>query len=189
MKSQFRIAIALAAASVAGLSWAEDTYVGASIGARTHYGLDCASGATCDRNGGTSGKIVFGKTFDNGFGGEVMAFRLGQAKGSVKNGTGLVPGRLSTQGLAAVGTYDLLKGESFTLKGRLGLAYAHGKASYEAGGSSSKSYFTSVVGLGTSYAINKQWSLNADWDRTNAVAGNSQKSHVDLFSIGATFHF
>jgi Outer membrane protein beta-barrel domain len=168
---------------------AEDNYVGAAIGARTHYGLDCAAGVSCDRSAGASGKIYFGKQLEKNFGAEVMAWRLGDGKGSVKSGSTSVAGTIDQQGIAAVGVGKLDLNNSFSLKGRLGVGYSRGHVDYAAGGSAAKSAFVPVIGIGASYAIDKNWSLNADLDRLPARVNGNTRVNANMFSLGASYKF
>ncbi len=183
------IAITALAAASADVLAAEDTTIGVSIGARTHYGLDCASGSACERNAGSSGKITFGKQFDPHFGVEAMAFRLGEAKGSVKNGSTTVVGTAKATGLgvAAVASTEL---GAVTLKGKLGVAYVHGSTDFVVGGSASKSSLVlPTVGASVSYAIDKKWALNADWDNLPTRLNSGTKTHVNMLSLGVQYKF
>ena len=183
------IAIAAMAAASADVLAAEDTTIGVSIGARTHYGLHCASGITCERNAGSSAKISFGKQLEPHFGVEAMAFRLGEAKGDVKNGSTTVPGTAKANGLgvSAVASTEL---GAFTLKGKLGAAYVRGSTNFAAGGSAGKSSFVlPTVGASVSYAIDKKWALNADWDNLPTRLNSGTKTHVNLLSLGLQYKF
>lgn len=176
------------AASVQASAAQDDNYVGAAIGARTHYGLDCTTGIRCDRNTG-GGKIYFGKQLEKNFAAEVMAFRLGHAHGALKNGSTTVAGSARAQGLAATGVFSAPLGDAFSLKGRLGVGYVRGEADYAAGGGTSKSSFVPVIGVGASYALNQKVSLNADWDRLPAKFGSSGKATTNMLSLGMSFRF
>lgn len=165
-----------------------DNYAGAAIGARTHYGLECTSAVRCDRNSSGGGKIYFGKQLEKNFAAEVMVFRLGRADGALKNGSSTVAGSARASGLAATGVFTAPLGD-FSLKGRLGLGYVRGEADYAAGGGTAKNAFVPVVGIGASYALNQQVSLNADWDRLPAKFGNGNKATTSLLSVGVSLRF
>lgn len=167
---------------------AEDNYVGAAIGARTHYGLDCAGAVTCDRNANASGKIYFGKQLEKNFAAEVMAWRLGDGKGSVKNGGASMAGTVHSQGVAAVAVAST-GFDALTIKARLGVGYVRGSTDYAAGGSTAKSAFVPVMGLGASYALDKNWSINADWDRLPARVNGETRVNANMFSLGALYRF
>ena len=163
---------ALVAAATAGSARAaDDMYVGAGIGVRSHVDLNCAAGAACDRNGNASGKIFFGK-----------------ATGTVGSPAGNVPGSVKAEGLGVAGTARLNYGD-FTAKARLGAAYVHGRTSYDAGGSDSKNSLAPLVGVGVSYALNKQWSLNADLDVVRAKFSSQEKASTQLYTLGASYRF
>lgn len=167
---------------------AEDNYVGASIGAATHYRLDCTGSVACDRNANGSGKIYFGKQLDKTFGAEVMGWKLGDAQGNVKTATGSVAATVHSQGVAVVG----VAGTSFdavTVKARLGVGYARGFTDYAAGSGAAKSAFVPVMGMGASYALDKQWSLNADLDRLPARVNGNARVNANMFSLGASYRF
>ena len=168
---------------------AEDNYVGASIGAATHYRLDCTGSVACDRNANGSGKIYFGKQLDKTFGAEVMGWKLGDAQGNVKNAAGsLAAASVHSQGVAVVG----VAGTSFdavSVKARLGVGYARGVADYTAGSGAAKSAFVPVMGVGASYALDKQWSLNADLDRLPARVNGNTRVNANMFSLGASYKF
>ena len=181
-------AVAAAAASGSARA-AEDMYVGAGIGLRSHTDLNCATGAECDRNGNGSGKIFFGKDLTDTWGAEAFAFRLGKASGTVGSPAGDVTGNVKAEGLGVAGTARAQVSD-FTFKARLGAAYVHGRTSYDAGGSDSKNTLAPVVGVGVSYALNKQWSLNADVDQSCAPSSASQeKASTQLYTVGASYRF
>ena len=180
---------ALVAAATAGSARAaDDMYVGAGIGVRSHVDLNCAAAANCDRNGNASGKIYFGKDLTDTWGAEAFAFRVGKATGTVGSPAGDVPGNVKADGLGVAGTARALVND-FTFKARLGAAYVHGRTSYDAGGSDSKNTLAPVVGAGVSYALNKQWSLNADVDVVRAKYSSQEKASTQLYTLGASYRF
>lgn len=182
-------ATAIAAAAAAGSARAaEDSYVGAGIGARSHTDLSCNGAAPCDRNASGSGKIYFGRDLTESLGAEAFAYRLGKAKGTVGSPAGDVAGRTQAEGLGVAATART-RVDDFSFKARLGLAYEHGRASYAAGGSDTKNSVVPVAGLGVSYALNKQWSLNGDWDHVRSKFSSQEKASTNLFTVGASYRF
>ncbi len=170
---------------------ADDNYVGANIGAATHYRLDCTGAVACDRNanGSGSGKIYFGKQLDKTFGAEVMGWKLGDAQGNVKNAAGsLAAASVHSQGVAVVGVAGT-NFDAVSVKARLGVGYARGVADYTAGSGAAKSAFVPVMGVGASYALGKQWSLNADLDRLPARVNGNTRVNANMFSLGASYKF
>lgn len=180
---------AIAAAAAAGSARAaEDSYVGAGIGLRSHTDLNCAAGTECDRNANGSGKIYFGKDLSPTWGAEAFAYRLGTARGIVGSPSGDVAGRTQAEGLGVAATARTTV-DAFTFKARLGAAYQHGSVKYAAGGSDTKNSVVPVAGLGVSYALNKQWALNADWDHFRGKFNDQQKASTQLFTVGASYRF
>ena len=177
-----------AAATAGGALAAEETYVGAGIGVRSHVDLNCTPGAPCDRNGNASGKIFFGKDLTDTWGAEAFVLRLGKASGTVGSPAGAVPGSVKAEALGVAGTARAQVSD-FTFKARLGAAYVHGRTSYDAGGSDSKNSLAPLVGVGVSYALNKQWSLNADVDVVRAKFSSQEKASTQLSTLGASYRF
>lgn len=182
------IAIALTTLAAASAFAQDSTYVGAGIGARTHYSLDCAAGQACDRLGSASGKVYFGSTLGERFGVEGVAIRLGNATGLVNGANGPQTGRVRSESLGAVGVARYTQ-DAFTLKGRLGLALSHGEVDYSAGGHASKTALVPLVGLGAAYAIDKQWSVNLDWDRLSSRVSSTGRASADLVTVGLSRSF
>lgn len=194
MSKSFRILAASLITVLAGAASAQTAslsnpgyYAGAGLGVYNKYSLSCAAGTACDRTADLGGKIYGGADFGS-FGVEALAFGLKSAQGSLKNGSGLtVPGSVSMSGMGVVGVLPYALGD-FTLKGRLGLGYVRGKASL-ASGVQDDSSVRPLVGLGASYALNKQVSLNADWDRFEAKYSGSGKAHANMLSVGVSYKF
>lgn len=180
---------ALAAAAAMGSAHAaDDTYVGAGIGARTKIDIDCAAGAACDRTPGGSGKIVFGKDIDKLWGAEAFAYRLGHATGVVGSPSGLQAANVRAEGLGVVGTARA-DWDALTFKARLGAAYNHGKADYAAGGSDTRNSLVPVVGAGVTWNVDKKWGVNLDWDRIDTRFNRQEKAATDLFTVGVGYRF
>ena len=195
LNRHFISAAVLALVSVAAS--AQTNYVGASVGISHNYDLDCVSGATCDRGANSTGKITFGREFGSTplWGGyfsgavEFMGFRAAEAKAGFNNGTGLVAGSGYTTGLGAAYAMHLAYGD-FAVKTKLGVAYTKGSVDYLAGGSSSSSMFVPTFGVGASYALNKNVSLDLDWDRVpTRFRDGTDKINLNMWSLGATYKF
>ena len=60
---------------------------------------------------------------------------------------------------------------------------------YAAGGSDTKNAVVPVAGLGVSYALNKQWSINGDWDHIRSKFSSQEKASTNLFTVGASYRF
>lgn len=187
--------VATAGLGLAGIASAQTSgssaYAGASVGVYNKYSLACGSGVDCDRTGSLGGKVYGGYDFGGydfgGWGVEALAFGVKSAKGSVYDGSATVPGSVSLSGAGVVGVLPYTSGD-FTLKGKLGLSYARGKASY-AGGVSDKSTVAPLVGASVGYALTKTVSLNADWDQFRSKYASDNRTHVNMFSIGLSTKF
>ncbi len=189
-KTRVLIATLLAGAAAASASAQTNSnpqpYMGANVSLYSKYDLRCDSGVHCDRKADLGGKIFGGYQFEQ-FGVEALAFGLKSGQGSLKNGNAYEAGSLSQSGLGVVGVLPISEGP-FTFKGKLGLAYVRGKASL-ASGVQDKSSVQPLIGAGVSYAINKQVSINADWDRFQAKYNNGGKSHANMLSMGVSYAF
>ena len=177
------------AAAPASAQTAPERYVGGSLGALTRYDLDCGAGVRCDRTPSGSGKVMLGMQLEKNFGAELMAWRLSSGDGSVKLGTGTGAGAVRSQGVAAVGVFTLPLVDNLSAKARLGVGHVRGEVDYAAGGSSRRSKAAPVFGVGLSYALSPQWSLQADWDRLPTRVDGRNKVNADLVSVGVSFHF
>jgi outer membrane immunogenic protein len=172
-------------------------YAGASYGFRANTGLDCAPAQqNCDKSSKRNGKAYVGYSFDalpfQG-GVAVPAIELvGYASGSVTSGFDTAAGKVAGRGkFAGAGVQGVLayQFDAFTLSGRAGLAYTQGKVDYAAGGSDKENKAGLMYGIGTAYALNKNWSLHLDWDRVPVKYSGSQKTKADMFSLGASYRF
>lgn len=186
--TKFNVLIAAALTTLAGAaSAAESNYFGANIGLYNKYNINCNTGVDCDKTAKYAGKVYGGHNFDN-FAIEGMAFNTSSAKGNVlKNGSS-VAGNVRSMGLGVYGVLPLTF-DAFTLKGKLGAGYVNSKAHYTAGGDVSKSSFAPMIGAGLSYAVNKQISVNGDWDQIRSKYSNDGKARVNMFSVGVSYKF
>lgn len=196
-----RLSAALLAGAAAGAAAAEVSpgYIGADLGLRNHYSLDCLGGAAvCDKNANRSGKLYAGYTLGSGemlgmassHAVELSVFTGGTAKGAFKNGDGVLQqgeGKLAGFGVVNAGSLKL--SEDWTLRTRLGVVFQRGKVNYAAGGSDSKNQLAATAGLGLAYALDKNWSLNADWNFQPVKFGKSGNTNLNTFSLGAAYHF
>ena len=193
-----RHVISAAVLALVSVAASAQNYVGASVGISHNYDLDCVAGATCDRSANSTGKITLGHEFGTtplwggDFGGavEFMGFRAAEAKAGFKNGTGtLAAGSGLSTGLGAAYAMHLAYGD-FAVKTRLGVAYTKGTVDYAFGGSDSNSSWVPYVGVGASYALNKNVTLDLDWDRLpTRFRDNTDKVNLNMLSLGATYKF
>jgi outer membrane immunogenic protein len=190
-------AVSLLAWTGSGLTAAHaaDTYVGVGLGG-ARVGLPCAAGQPCNRNATGSYKFFLGVEPTEHLGAELMAWRLGDARGSGLLGTNLLPARTTSEGLGLVGVART-QIDAWTLRARLGVALG-GKSRTEldassigpvAPSSTTLRERTLIGGLGASYALNKNWALQVDWDRLPTRVTASTKAKADLYSVGVSYRF
>jgi len=174
---------------------AADTYVGLGLGS-ARVDLPCAAGQPCDRAATGSYKAFLGVEPTEHLGVELMAWRLGDARGSALLGSNLLPARTRSEGLGLVGVART-QIDAWTLRARLGLALGT-KSRTELDVSSIGAAVpdnatlrerSAVWGLGASYALNKNWALQADWDRLPARVTTATKAKADLYSVGVSYRF
>lgn len=211
IKGIFAGLLAASALTVSGNVAAADLspgYVGGDIGVRNSYKLDCISGLECDKKANRSGRIYAGYTLgSNEFLGkenigsiEFSNFLIGSADGGIVNKDGVATqGRGKVKGVALVHSSAMKLGNDFSLVTRVGASYAHGtvdyattagKNDYGRGGKDSRNTFGLTYGVGMAYALDKNWSLNADWNYVPVKFSDKGKNNgVNMFSLGAAYHF
>jgi hypothetical protein len=175
------------AALAASAAQAADSYVGLGLGSG-RQDLTCATGQACDRTSTGSFKAFLGVEPTENLGVEAMAWRLGTAQGRVAQGAGLVAARTRSEGLALTGVART-QFDAWTLRAKLGVGYVTGKADLAGGSRVKSSHWAPVGGLGVSYALDKRWALNADWDRLPTRYTSSTKAAGDLYSVGLSYRF
>lgn len=178
-----------AAQAQPSVSRESSTYVGGNIGLLNNYRLDCNDGAACERNGKLSGKVYIGHSGEilGGLGLEAMAFSIGSAKGSLQRGSVNEAASIKLSGVGASVVLPWEMGD-FGIKARLGVGYVRGSVSYAAGGTQARWSFQPLLGLGGSYALSKQMTLNLDWDALSASYG-SGTSRMGMLSAGISVKF
>jgi len=184
-------------------------YVGANWGVSSNYALSCYPTLDCDRNTSRSGKIYAGYTLGTSkvFGGlsntsaiELSVFAAGGAYGYLPRwDTALMQARYKMQGLAVTHASALMLTDSLGLDSRLGLAYTRGSAEFpdlwtqkDYGSRYSYHHYRLGVtaGAGLSYALNRSWTMHADYDYVPVkYADETGNSHVNMWSVGAAYHF
>ena len=153
---------------------AEGLYIGGSAGG-SHFKGDNVGGAQTDRSS-TGTKLFGGYQLTPNFAVEGGYTDLGKFNSSA--------GQLKGSGvyLDAVGTLPLSGPWSAT--GRVGVF--NGKATSSLTGSDRGT--TAKVGAGLQYAIDKNLSLQGDWERYRLDAG-ATKANTDLYSVGVKYSF
>ncbi len=185
------------AADTSAAPVAAGVYVGAGVGLRSSYGLDCISGATCDLHTNQSGKLYAGYVFGSRpfFTGEavraleLMAYAGGAADAGFHTPAGTyLQGAGKFQGMALVNA-GYFRIDRWELDPRLGVAYTRGSVDYAQGGSDAHNAFGVTYGIGAGYALDKNWSLHVDWDRVPVKFSDAQRTNVNMFTVGASYHF
>ena len=172
------------------MAHAEGWNAGASVGS-SHLNLsnaDCA-GLTCDKND-FGFKVSGGYTFAPNFGVEVSYVDLGEATFS----DGTVKGSMSDTGVAAYGI-GTLPINDFALFAKAGITSIKTKidgstTTFSASDSSTNTNF--AWGVGAEYNVNQHISALLEWERYKfefSDLGLNESRDVDLFSIGARYHF
>lgn len=177
---------------------ASDLYIGTGLSAYTRSKVKCGFDDPCERAGTNTGKIYAGYMFDalpyNGFnithGIEAMGYQVGANKASYSYQNKFVAGSGETAGVALLYKLDVSFNHDFSLHSRLGTSYAHSSVKFSPDMyESNSSWFAPVVGLGAKYAMTKNLSLVADWDRLpNKYSGN-HKALNNMFSLGIMYKF
>lgn len=169
---------------------AADTYIGLGLGSG-RQALTCTGYDECSRSATGSFKAFGGIELSPHLGVEVMGWRLGKAQGSIvpiSPDYGLAPTRTRSQGLAVSGVVRTQM-DSWTLSARLGLGHVSGQAEFLGGGAMSSSRWALVGGLGARYALDKHWSLHADWDRLPTRYTPAAQARADLYTVGVSRRF
>ncbi|MCU6432420.1 porin family protein [Undibacterium sp. Jales W-56] len=196
----FTGAIAGSAMAADNLPTQAQTYAGINFAAQAKYDLSCLGTTSCDTKAKSSGKIYAGylaaPTLFEGVnvsqGAELMYYKVGSAvatyPASLSNSSSETLLR-STDGLAA--SYVLQANfNDFSLNGRAGIAYTRNKVTSSLAGNSTtdKAFIVPVFGLGIRYAVAKNISLNADYDRLPNKFG-SDKGVINMLSLGVGYKF
>lgn len=213
-KHSLTAAIGALAALAAGTGMAQSTtaadkgwYGGISVGrsidhtggaginsALANQGVGAAS--TLDKRDWT-GSLFAGYRVNPAFSVEGGVTRLGRfdyrATSSAPT-AGTISGRHSAEGveLDAVGTWPIAN--RWSVFGKAGLF--HGRTRLEASGtgvavSERRDWNTSpLLGVGASYAINRNWDARVEWDRYFRVGDSSTgRGDIDRYVVGVTYRF
>jgi len=189
--------LALVAVAVSALSappsFAQNLYVGGAIGV-ANTDVDCSGTISCDKNP-TGVKAYGGYKFNNMFAVELGYLSLGKAKASLNGADFGLPGTvgtsLKTDGVTlGVAAFLPIANQFFGVV-RAGAFAAKTKGEVSNSGitqSQSESHTQAYLGLGASYAVNKQLSVDGGVDLTKIKFGG-QSASVSFWSIGASYAF
>lgn len=205
MKKICAAALAAAALLASAQARADDVspgYAGASWGAHSDYSLTCYRIDGCSDSTRQSGKLYGGYTVNTRttFGDhkvtdsvELSTFWI-NGKYSQDNGSAF-QSREKTTGLAVSWATAMDLGSGFALNSHLGLGYARTREEQRGGGypdwhSQDFNRIAPVAGAGLSYALNRNWSLRTDFDFIPVkVSSSGGNGHVNMWSVGAAYHF
>jgi OOP family OmpA-OmpF porin len=177
-----KIALGLTAFALSAAALAQNIYVGGAVG-QAHYDFDCAGSPSCDKND-TGGKVFGGYKFTPNIAVEASYTNFGKAKSGVPiPGFGVVTGDLKGEGFGAGVAFFAPFANDFSGVARLGVASNKFKLSAQSETSTEGTY-----GLGLSYNVTKQVSLDLAWDGTRGkFQGETVK--LNMFTLGATYSF
>jgi OOP family OmpA-OmpF porin len=161
---------------------AADFFAGASVG-RSHYHVDDFPGVSIDRND-TGYKVFGGASFTPNFGLEAGYANLGKVKASAGGMTGSLRG--TGFYVDAVGEFPV--GGNFSLFGKIGAFRGEAKAEVPTVGSDKDTGTDVKFGFGGAYALNKNLSVRAEWERYRFNVFDD-KGDTDLFSVGVSYKF
>jgi opacity protein-like surface antigen len=191
---------ALLASAQAGAEDLSPGYVGAGIGVQSNYSTTCYNIDGCNDKTNSSGKLYGGYTLNTR-----TAFGSHQVTDSVElssfwvNGKfvsdGVFQRRQKTTGVAVTWATAMDLGSGIGLNSRLGLAFTRtrdeGRGTGYPAWHSDYDRFGATAGVGLSYALNRNWSLRADYDYVPIKTSSGSKSdgHVNMWSVGTAYHF
>ena len=177
---------------------AAENYIGAGLSAYTRSKVKCGFDDPCEKAGTNTGKIYAGHMFDtlpyNGFnithGIEAMGYQVGANKASYLYKNKLVAGAGESNGVGLLYKLEVSFNNDFSVYTRVGTSYGRSTVKFASGiNESSSSWFAPVVGLGAKYAMTKNISLVADWDRFPSRYSDGRKSANNMFSLGVSYNF
>ena len=177
---------------------AAENYIGAGLSAYTRSKVKCGFDDPCEKAGTNTGKIYAGHMFYtlpyNGFnithGIEAMGYQVGANKASYLYKNKLVAGAGESNGVGLLYKLEVSFNNDFSVYTRVGTSYGRSTVKFASGiNESSSSWFAPVVGLGAKYAMTKNISLVADWDRLPSRYSDGRKSANNMFSLGVSYNF
>lgn len=196
-------AVLLAAMSLqASAQEASPAYVGGSWGLRSDYSIKCYAGGNCGGDTNRGGKLYGGYNLGNRivFGDhkvtdaiELSSFWIDGQYHAVSASPWQT--REKTHGVALNWASQMELGSGIALNSRLGLAYSRTRLESRQPefANTRTDYFNrtgATAGLGLSYSLDGNWSLRADYDYLPIKADRPNgKGHVNMWSLGAAYHF
>ena len=177
--SYLRFAVALAC-SMVGVSSFAQPYVGVSVGPSKIH-TDCG-GLKCDLSD-TAVKIMGGYMLSPNWAVEASYGKLGKATAN----DGSFRATVEVTGLGLGAAYHLPFSDQFSGVIRLGISANNAEIKSNEGFSNKESSTKPYFGVGVNYAVTKQLSIGAGYDRTSAKIDTN--ADVDAFVISTSFRF
>jgi OOP family OmpA-OmpF porin len=183
------LSIAAAAALLLSSGAFAQGYAGIGAGT-TKLSFDCAGLTTCDTSS-TGWKLFGGYKFSPNWGAELNYFDFGKAKGTLDTVAGILSADVKATGLGAGVAFFGDFSPDWRGVARLGVASMKAVANGNLGGTAATDSETSTnayYGLGVSYLISKNLSIDGAWDVSKVKQGG-ESATVRLLSIGLTYGF
>ena len=178
-------------------------YAGASLG-KSRSNLDSPKGDSAQfvksENDSTSWKIFGGYQFSKNLAAEAFAVDLGKAERKFSHSGESASLELASKGLGMVGVVSWPASDQLSLYGKGGFLYWTSAVDVKSKdrdlGSlhwkdDDKRDFSPMLGLGTSFALNKQVSFRLEWERYLNVGkqGSYDGADIDLLTAGVVYAF
>ena len=180
------IALAAAAGSLISTGVMAQAYVSGAVG-QSHVNADCSGIASCDNND-TAYKVTGGYTFGNGLAAELGYISFGKAKASNPG----ISAELKAEGVTLGVAYRAALSPKWGLTVRGGVVSMKttisGSIASVGSGSDSQTKAQAYVGIGASYAITSNLSVEAGADFSQAQF-ETEKGDVRALTIGARYSF
>ena len=150
--------------------------------------------SSSDSGSGNQWRMQLGYRYSPNLSAEVGYIDFGKAKYSAAYAGGTAQGTLKAGGVDAVGLVSLPLDNGFTIFGKAGLVAARVKSSLSSGvvdSSTSHTVVRPLIGVGASYALNKDVDLRMDFDHVSKLGSSSKTGTMgsNMISIGANYHF
>jgi OOP family OmpA-OmpF porin len=186
LKMKPTILFAMIAALAAPVAAQAEAYIGANVG-RAEQKVE-VSGISFKEND-TGFKLYGGYNFNQNFGIEGGFADLGDAKRSANNAS--ISSKAQSIYVAATGILPL--NDQFALFGKAGVATTHVKLKASAPGiaaSASDNHASPFVGVGASFALNKNVSFVAEYEYFGKIAKDGDDSiKANMISAGVRYSF
>jgi len=162
-------------------------YLGASVGQSKARHVDCAGFDSCDTKAAAFG-ILGGYQINRNFAAELGYHDFGRVTFSAPGVSGNI--KASAAELVGLGAYPFAN--RFSVYAKVGAYHAEAKRNPPLAGLEIKDRNTDLTfGLGAQYAVTREASVRAEWQRYKSVGGDDTggKYDIDVISIGLIWPF